>query len=317
MTNDFAQIEPDEELRRAVHRLAKLGFEEDLGKGLDLTSTTVVPEGATGSCEIRTRADGITAGLTLVPWVLEVASGAVAFVPLSTDGRAMRAGETLGTLTGRVRDLLAVERLILNIVSRLCGVATLTAQYVSRLEGLPCRLYDTRKTTAGWRRLEKYAVRCGGGYNHRTGLFDAYLIKDNHLAMGNLAMGGGTERTLSPSLSLSPSEAVRRAKASRDKASDNNNAKAIIEVEVDTLTQFEDAMLASPDIILLDNFSLADLSSAVERRQQLDPNVQLEASGGITLDTIRKIGETGVDRISCGAITHQAVWLDLGLDWLG
>jgi len=177
----------------------------------------------------------------------------------------------------------------------------LTRQFVQAVQGTSAGVYDTRKTTPGWRRLEKYAVRCGGGRNHRTGLFDAVLIKDNHLAL----------------MQLRPGEAVRRARDFlRSSLRDPDQAEAmIIEVEVDTLEQLEDALPAGPDLILLDNMSLSQLRAAVVRRDAVAPGVELEASGGVNLQTVRAIADTGIERISVGALTHSAVALDVALDW--
>jgi nicotinate-nucleotide pyrophosphorylase (carboxylating) len=221
--------------------------------------------------------------------------------PLASDGQTVAAGARLAELDGPVRTLLTAERLLLNLIGRLSGIATMTRQFVQAVQGTSACIYDTRKTTPGWRRLEKYAVRCGGGRNHRTGLFDAVLIKDNHLAL----------------MKLRPGEAVRRARdflhaVLRDPA----QAEAmIIEVEVDTLEQLDDALPAAPDIILLDNMSPSQLHAAVVRRDAVAPNIQLEASGGVNLRSVRAIAETGIDRISVGALTHSAAALDVALDW--
>ena len=219
------------------------------------------------------------------------------------DGDVVTAGQCLAELRGDVRDLLTAERLLLNFIGRLSGIASLTRTYVDAVQGTTARIYDTRKTTPGWRRLEKYAVRCGGGQNHRTGLFDAVLIKDNHLALAGVL----------------PGEAVRRARQFlKDTLPADLHAESmIVEIEVDTLEQLDDALPASPDIVLLDNMSLDQLCEAVAKRNTVNPSVQLEASGGVTLKTVRGIAETGVDRISVGALTHSAVSLDVGLDWRG
>jgi nicotinate-nucleotide pyrophosphorylase (carboxylating) len=222
------------------------------------------------------------------------------------DGAAVAAGTHLATIRGRARTLLTAERTLLNFLGHLSGVATLTAEYVAAVAGTRARIYDTRKTTPGWRRLEKYAVRCGGGHNHRTGLFDAILIKDNHLAWGQHAGGGH----------FSPAEAVLRARAfCQDTAAGDPRPSLLVEVEVDSLAQLDEVLPVGPDIVLLDNMSVEQLSAAVRRRDTLGAAVELEASGGVTLATVRQIAETGVDRISVGALTHSAVGLDVGLDW--
>lgn len=306
MQKEYTQIVADDRLRAALDNLVRISFAEDLEGAIDWTTWATIPESSSGACEIRTRVDGVAAGLVTVPWILESTSRHLNFEPYVSDGAKFSAGDSLGRISGDVRELLTVERVVLNIVSRLCGVATLTARYVEEIAGTSSRLYDTRKTTAGWRRLEKYAVVCGGGTNHRTGLFDGFLIKDNHLALG----GCEGEK-------LSGAEAVRRAKQWSNRSFEGRAAPQIIEIEIDSLTQLQDVLHAEPDIVLLDNFSLEDLAAAVALRNRINPNIQLEASGGVTLGTIRKIALTGVDRISCGAITHQATWLDLGLDWMG
>jgi nicotinate-nucleotide pyrophosphorylase (carboxylating) len=196
---------------------------------------------------------------------------------------------------------------MLNLLGRLSGIATLAREYIRRVEGTGARIYDTRKTTPGWRRLEKYAVRCGGGFNHRTGLFDGILIKDNHLA-------------LAADKNLTPAEAVRRAREFVGQMTPENvpgvdASNLIIEVEVDRLEQLDDVFAAGPDIVLLDNMPPEQLRAAVARRNAVAPNIELEASGGVTLETVRNIADCGVERISVGALTHSARALDLALDW--
>jgi len=197
----------------------------------------------------------------------------------------------------------------LNFLGRLSGIATLTRKYVEAGAGTTARIFDTRKTTPGWRRLEKYAVRCGGGWNHRGGLFEAVLIKDNHLAWG----ASSTEE----SSQFIPAEAVLRARRYlAQHAVKNDPLSMIIEVEVDTLEQLEQVLPAEPDIILLDNMSIEQLHKAVAYRNKINPAVELEASGGVTLSNVRRIAETGVQRISVGALTHSAPALNFALDWL-
>jgi nicotinate-nucleotide pyrophosphorylase (carboxylating) len=230
--------------------------------------------------------------------------------PLANDGDAVQAGAALAEIAGEARDLLTAERLLLNLVGRLSGIATLTRQYVDAIAGTRARIYDTRKTTPGLRRLEKYAVRCGGGTNHRTGLFDAVLIKDNHLAFAAAAHVAAT-----------PREAVERARqfvaetASSLEASPDGKPAILIEVEVDTLDQLRDVLPALPDIVLLDNMPPDVLREAVALRDAAAPQVELEASGGISLHSVRAAAESGVERISVGGLTHSASSLDVGLDW--
>ena len=260
---------------------------EDLGRAGDITSQACIPPGARLAAAFTVRQAGVVAGLDCARLALAAMDPAAAFEILRFDGDAVAAGETLARVNGDAQAILAAERTGLNLLGRLCGVATLTAAYVKAVEGTGARIADTRKTTPGLRALEKYAVRCGGGLNHRYGLDDAILIKDNHVA----ACGG-----------VGP--ALARAKASAGHL-------VMIEVEVDSLAQLDEALPFDPDVIMLDNFSLADLSEAVRRTAG---KVRLEASGGVSLQTVRAIAETGVDVISVGALTHSAPALDVGLD---
>jgi nicotinate-nucleotide pyrophosphorylase (carboxylating) len=256
---------------------------------------------------VVSRKAGVIAGLPAAQLTLLEMDARLQWTPLVDDGTAVVPGQQVATISGPARSLLTSERLVLNLIGRLSGVATLTRRYVDRLVGTTARIYDTRKTTPGWRRLEKYAVRAGGGWNHRLGLYDAILIKDNHLAFG--AEAGQT--------GYSPAEAVAQARrvAARFEPPTSGGAW-IIEIEVDTLEQFDQVLSEVPDIVLLDNMSLSDLREAVLRRNARRPEVQLEASGGVDLDTVAEIAGTGVDRISVGALTHSATCLDVGLDWL-
>jgi nicotinate-nucleotide pyrophosphorylase (carboxylating) len=204
-----------------------------------------------------------------------------------------------------MRALLTAERTALNFLQHLSGVATQTRRFVDVVGPLPCRLLDTRKTLPGWRLLEKYAVRCGGGHNHRVGLFDGILIKDNHLA----SLGRGPAAV---------TQAIQAAKELLEKqglAGAAGTDRPELEVEVDDLDQLDAALAAGPDVVLLDNMSLDDLREAVRRRNAVAPGVQLEASGGVNLATIRGIAGTGVDRVSVGALTHSAPALDIALDY--
>jgi nicotinate-nucleotide pyrophosphorylase (carboxylating) len=204
--------------------------------------------------------------------------------------------------------MLTAERPMLNFVGHLCGIATLTKRFVDAIADTKARIYDTRKTTPGWRRLEKYAVRQGGGHNHRTGLFDAILIKDNHLALGGEMVGQSH---------FTPVEAVRQARQflAENFPEGDPRRQMIVEVEVDSLVQLEQVLTGRPDIVLLDNMSTDLLRQAVALRDAEAPDVQLEASGGVSLETVAGIAATGVDRISAGALTHSAVWFDVALDW--
>lgn len=303
MGRDFSQQSIDSFLRADLVELVRLAIREDLARGYDLTTVAVVPRELQATADIVARKPGIAAGVELIELIVQTLQCAVNVEVAVADGGAFDARVRLATLSGSARDILTCERTVLNFLGRLCGIATWTGQHVSRVADLPVRLYDTRKTTPGWRRLEKYAVRCGGGTNHRSGLYDAILIKDNHLACHAHVTGK----------LLSPSEAIQHARAFL--ASQHDVPKeAMIEIEVDSLEQLADALLVGPDIVLLDNMTVSQLSQAVQLRNVSNPAVELEASGGVNLSTLRSIAETGVDRISIGALTHSAVNLDLGLD---
>ncbi len=301
---DYASVEVDELMQNDVGQLVRLAIAEDLDRAVDWTTVCLIAPESRGGCQIVSRQSGVVAGLAVLPWIIEEFQADIELEVLATDKDPMQAGTVLAKLRGNVRDLLTSERVILNLLSRMCGIATLTQRYVAEIAGTSSQLYDTRKTTPGWRRLEKYAVRCGGGRNHRAGLYDGFLIKDNHLALGGGASGP-----------LDIAAATERAIRWRSSQVENMVAPAIVEVEVDSLAQLEQVLPVGPDIVLVDNFSLSDMVTAVAMRDQIAPAVELEASGNVRIDTIGAIARTGVDRISCGALTHQATSVDLGLDW--
>jgi nicotinate-nucleotide pyrophosphorylase (carboxylating) len=275
-------------------RILRWGLEEDLGEAGDLTSQAVIDPARRWAARIVARRAGVVAGLPSLAILAGLRGGSIEVQLLAGDGPVEK-GRPIAHLSGPARELLAVERTMLNLLSRLSGIATLTARYVAAVCGCKARICDTRKTTPGWRRLEKYAVRVGGGLNHRTGLFDAVLIKDNHLAE--------IARTQPDPIPW----AVARAR-------ENAPQGAVVEVEVDSLAQLARALDARPDIVLLDNMTPENLAVAVEMRDRRAPDVLLEASGGISLETVAAIARSGVDRISVGAITHSAPALDLALD---
>jgi nicotinate-nucleotide pyrophosphorylase (carboxylating) len=267
--------------------VVRAALAEDLGRAGDVTSQACVPADARLSATFGVRKGGVIAGLDCARLaVLELDPGA-RFEAHVADGEQVQAGTRLASVEANARALLSAERTALNLLCRLSGVATLTRAYVDAVAGTGARIVDTRKTTPGLRALEKYAVRCGGGVNHRFGLDDAILIKDNHIA----ACG-------------SVGEAVRCARAAAGHLMK-------VEVEIDRLDQLEAALEHGPDVVMLDNFSLADMAEAVRRT---NGRATLEASGGVTLETVRAIAETGVDVISVGALTHSASVLDIGLD---
>jgi nicotinate-nucleotide pyrophosphorylase (carboxylating) len=301
---DYKQQERDAFLRDSLEQLTRLAIREDLGRGFDITTLALVPEQLPAKADIISRVPGVAAGIELIEWIVDCLQASITVERFISDGESFDARQRLVTLGGNARDVLTCERTILNFLGRLCGIATWTASHVALVADLPVRIYDTRKTTPGWRHLEKYAVRCGGGHNHRGGLNEAILIKDNHLACFERARGEP----------LRPGEAVLKARQFLAAQSDSNPA-AIIEVEVDSLAGLQDALTAQPDIVLLDNMEPELLRRAVSLRDSTDPKVELEASGGVNMQTLRAIASTGVDRISLGALTHSAVNLDLGLDW--
>ncbi len=307
MNRDFRQIEWDAAAEDECRRIVQWAVREDLDRGQDWTTVALVPPDAMGRAAIAARRPGVVAGMPAVRVALAEMESQIEMAVAVADGSAVEAGSRVATLSGPARSLLTCERLILNLLGRLSGIATLTRRYVDAVAGTKARIYDTRKTTPGWRRLEKYAVHCGGGFNHRLGLFDAVLIKDNHLVVGGEARGGEH---------FTPAEAVRRARQLLVTAFPNRTEPMIVEVEVDTLDQLREVLPEQPDLVLLDNMPLADLRAAVALRDSAAPNVELEASGGVRLETVADIARTGVNRISAGALTHSAQWLDVGLDWL-
>lgn len=308
---DYTSVEIDERLENDLRQLMRLAIAEDLDVSVDWTTLAMIDAERRGTCQIVSRGEGIAAGIALTPWIVDEFDADLEVEVLVGEGESFSPGTALVRLSGSARDLLTIERVTLNLLSRLCGIATLTRRYVEELAGTDARLYDTRKTTPGMRRLEKYAVRCGGGHNHRTGLFDGFLIKDNHLALGqsNATESGGD------AMPLSPAEAAGRAVTMRGGVMNQLVAPSIVEIEVDRLDQMETLLRSGVDIILLDNFTLDDLRSAVAARDAASVDIELEASGNISIDTIASVAATGVDRISSGALTHQATSLDLGMDW--
>lgn len=298
---DYKQVTWDAETIDDCRHLIRLAVREDLGRGFDLTTVALVPHDSRGQANIVCREQGVVAGLLAAQCVLQEMNADLQWQALVDDGTRIEAGTTVATLSGSTRDLLTVERPVLNFLGKLSGIATLTRRYVDQVAHTKVRIYDTRKTTPGWRRLEKYAVSCGGGTNHRTGLADAILIKDNHLAQGNWNLAEAVE--------------TARKFLSQQQEAIPSLAHALVEIEVDTLEQLSEVLLAAPDIVLLDNMSCADLREAVKRRDRAGVPTELEASGGITLDTLKSVAETGIERISSGALTHSAIGLDLGLDW--
>jgi nicotinate-nucleotide pyrophosphorylase (carboxylating) len=277
--------------RRETLAAVRQALAEDVGRG-DATTLATVPADAVARACIVAREPLVLAGLAFADTAFRTLSRQVRIEPLASDGEAVRRGQTVMRLEGPARALLTAERVALNFLQRLSGVATLTARYVRAVAGTPARILDTRKTTPGWRRFEKYAVACGGGTNHRVGLGDLVLIKDNHLV------------ALADAKPTAIAAAVRRAR--------EHYPRLRVEVEADTLRQVKHAVAAGADIILLDNMTTDQLREAVRR---IAGRARTEASGGVTLQTVRAIAETGVDFISVGALTHSAPAADHGLDF--
>ncbi len=275
------------EIRAAV----RLALAEDIGSG-DATTLATVPANATAKAVMRAREPLVVAGIGFAETAFRELSPKIKIEKLSRDGQRIAAGKILLKISGPARAILTAERVALNFAQRLSGVATLTAQFVEAIKGTRAQILDTRKTTPGWRRFEKYAVICGGGKNHRLGLFDMILIKDNHLA---------ALRNEKPNAIAA---AVARA---REKF-----PKLKIEVEADTLKQVEQSVNPGADFILLDNMDLKQLRQAVKI---VNGRAKTEASGGVNLQTVRAIAGTGVDFISVGALTHSARAVDIGLDF--
>ena len=273
-----------------VDRIVAQALAEDLPWG-DVTSDNLIPLDQQGTGRIEARQDGVLAGLSVARAVFAQVDPHVSFVPRCADGARLSPGQTIAELSGPLRSLLRGERVALNFLQRMSGIATITARYVAALEGFQCRVVDTRKTTPGLRLFEKYAVKVGGGQNHRYCLSDAVLIKDNHLAA--LRLRG---------IDLAPAVIELRRHLPHT---------FTIEVETETIEQVQDALIAGADAILLDNMSPEMMTEAV---RLADHRAILEASGGITLDTIRAVAETGVDLISVGALTHSVRALDLALE---
>jgi nicotinate-nucleotide pyrophosphorylase (carboxylating) len=289
MTTPASLLHPDAFLSplaidEAVHR----ALTEDLGRGGDITSLATIPEATRAHAVLVARQSGVICGLPLAVATFRKLSVEIHIEAHVRDGAGVTAGLHVLTISGPARAVLTAERTALNFVGRLSGVATLTADYVRRTTGTGLRICCTRKTTPGLRALEKYAVRCGGGFNHRFGLDDAVLIKDNHIAVA-----GGI-----------------RAVLVRARAHVGHLVK--IEIEVDTLAQLREVLDTKlADVVLLDNMDIATLTEAVRIAQG---RVVLEASGGVTLDTIAEIASTGVDYVSSGALTHSAPNFDVAID---
>jgi nicotinate-nucleotide pyrophosphorylase (carboxylating) len=283
----------DEKAHADAETLIQLALAEDLGDRGDLTCQALISPEQRATVSVVARQPGVLAGEPVGRMVMQRLDSEIEWSPRKADGDALAPNDVIADVTGPLAQLLIGERTMLNFLTHLSGVATLTRKFVDAVAGTKAKILDTRKTLPGWRALEKYAVRCGGGANHRMGLYDGVLIKDNHLAAwtesNSLAAAIDAARRMWPDVP--------------------------IEIEVDTLEQLAMSLAGSPSIVLLDNMSPALLSQAVELRNRQAPQVLLEASGGITLANVAEIARTGVERISIGALTHSAGALDLAFDW--
>ena len=280
----------DSELSAARDSIRR-GLEEDLRYGPDITTSATVPAGAVATASMVSREPGVIAGLDIALLVLDevLGSGGYQVLDRVEDGARLQAGESLLTLRAETRGLLTAERTMLNLICHLSGIATVTAAWVDAVDGTKAKVRDTRKTLPGLRALQKYAVRVGGGVNHRLGLGDAALIKDNHVAAAG--------------------SVVDALRAVRDAA-----PGLPCEVEVDSLEQLDEVLVEKPELILLDNFPVWQTQMAVQRRDARAPAVLLESSGGLSLETAATYAATGVDFLAVGALTHSVRVLDIGLD---
>jgi nicotinate-nucleotide pyrophosphorylase (carboxylating) len=292
-----AGLRPDD-----VVALARRCIEEDLDGGADITSVSTVDAAARSTADVVVRADGVIAGVPVLAGVLEATLPAGSTIELRlADGVRVTRGDVMATISAHTISLLTVERTALNIVCRLAGVATHTRKWVDALDAIPgnvTRVRDTRKTTPGMRDLEKYAVRCGGGVNHRRGLSDAVLIKDNHIVAA-----GGVGAAL---------DAVHRYLTRHP-----SRAGVVVQVEIDRLSQLDEAIAHGATQILLDNMAPGDMAEAVRRAKGANPAILLEASGGLTLTNVAEVSATGIDFVATGAITHSSPILDIALDFRG
>ena len=270
-----------------IQDAVRRALDEDLGRAGDITTQATIPASSIAHTVIAARETGVIAGLPLAEAAFHMIAQGIRFTPRLGDGTLVQAGDVIAEIEGSARAILSAERVALNFLGRMSGIASLTQRYVDAVSGAEARIVCTRKTTPGLRAFEKYAVRCGGGSNHRYGLDDAMLIKDNHIAVAG-----------------SVKQALQAAKAAAGHL-------VKIEIEVDTLAQLHEVLAEGADVVLLDNMDIKTLKQAVAL---IEGAMLTEASGGVTLDTVTAIAETGVDMISVGALTHSPRVLDLGLD---
>lgn len=277
-----------------VERVVRAAFEEDLRDGVDLTSVATIDPADRSTADFVVRAPGVVAGVPVLAAVLEMGLPADSHIELRMrDGQSAVKGDVIATVSAQTISLLTVERTALNILCRLCGTATATRRWVDAVAGTAAHIRDTRKTTPGLRALEKYAVRCGGGVNHRIGLYDAVLVKDNHVLAA-----GGVGRAI---------DAVAGYLGGR--------TDVVVQVEVDTLDELDEALAHGVRQVLLDNMTTEQMTEAVRRVRAHDPEVKVEASGGLTVERASEVARTGVDFLAVGGLTHSAGILDVALDF--
>jgi len=299
--SDLNQLPPGELFSeiinaRSLEALIDLAMGEDLAGRGDITTPLLIPPGTRAAADLVSRQEGILAGGVLLDRIAARFDRELKVSVHAADGADLFPTDRIARLEGPLASILKAERLMLNFLSHLSGIATLTGKYVHAVTGEEARIFDTRKTVPGLRRLAKYAVRCGGGYCHRIGLHDGVLIKDNHIAQ------------------VPPAELPRVLSAAIAQARRLTPAPAFVEVEVDSLEQLRAILSCDVDIVLLDNMNTSQLREAVSIRDELHASVELEASGGVTLQNVKAIAQTGVDRIAVGALTHSAPALDIGMD---
>ena len=275
--------------KESTATLITLGLKEDFAHGPDATTVSTIGESATMTANFVPRQPGVVAGLEVIEWVMHEIDPSVEVTLSANDGDATQPGDILATVSGSARSILSAERTALNLLTYASGIATQTHRWTEQLSGTTARVRDSRKTLPGYRDLAKYAVRCGGGVNHRMSLGDAVLIKDNHVAaVGSVAEAYARTVELFPDLPR--------------------------EVEVDDLEQLRAVLAFSPDLVMLDNFSVDLTREGVTLRDELSPTTKLESSGGLTLDVARAYAQTGVDFLAVGGLTHSVTILDIGLD---
>ncbi len=279
------------EIDSAINRLIETALEEDIGSG-DVTTEATVPNFSMSKAFLNAREDLVLCGLNIAKTIFKKLDSSICIESLHYDSEKISAGDTIAIIKGRTKPILTGERVALNFLQRLSGVATLTNIYVEKIKGTNAEILDTRKTTPGLRKLEKYAVRCGGGFNHRIGLYDQVLVKDNHIAALK---------------NEKPNPIAAAVKRSRE-----SYPSLLVEIEADNLNQVRQAIEAGADIVLLDNMQISQIKEAVAIA---NGKVKLEVSGGVNLNIVRDIAQTGVDFISIGALTHSARAVDIALDF--